>query len=465
VAARPWRTFFMISIGVFASLLDLFIVNIAFPDIGQEFAGTDLRVLSWVLSAYAIGFAALLVPAGRLADLYGRKRGYVIGLGLFTLASAACAAAPSAGWLITARVLQAVGAAILAPSSLGVVLQGFPARARPSVVAAWAAVGAFGAAAGPPLGGLLAQASWRWVFLLNLPLGIVSIWYAIRRVQESRDPTPGPRRLPDLAGTLALAIGIGALVLALVQGRDWGWDSGGTLATFAVAAVMLAAAVFRSARHPVPALEFSMLRVPTFALAVSAGFAFFVAFAALLLASVLFLTQVWGHSILRAGLELAPGPATALGFAVVASRLGPRVGMTRLGGFGGVLVACGVLFTSARVGLVPDYPADFLPGALVIGAGIGLSIPAFTATVVGAVEQTRFATAIGTAQMFQQVGAGLGVAVFVAIVGTPDAAHAIAAFGDGWRMMAVAAASGSLLILAAGRGGARPRVAVTAVRS
>lgn len=448
MTARPWRTFLMISIGVFASLLDLFIVNIAFPDIQRDFAGTALGPLSWVLSGYAIGFAALLVPAGRLVDLYGRKRGYVLGLGLFTLASAACAAAPSAGWLIGARFLQGAGAAILAPSSLGVVLPGFAPRLRPAVIAAWAAVGAFGAAAGPPLGGLLAQVSWRWVFLVNLPLGLVSGWYAVRHLRESRDPAA--RGLPDLAGTLALAVGIGALTLALIQGREWGWSAGGTLGAFAVAAVLVAATVVRSARHPVPALELSMLRVRSFALAVGAAFVFFMAFGGLLLANVLFLTEVWQRSILRAGLELAPAPAAALAAAVLASRLGPRVGMSRLGGLGGGLVATGLLVTAARVGLTPDYLGDLLPGQLVAGAGVGLSIPAFTATALAAAGSTRFSTAIGVTQMFQQVGAALGVAAFVAIVGTPAPEAAIAAFRAGWTFMAVAAAVGGLVILSAG---------------
>ncbi|HEV8174549.1 MAG TPA: MFS transporter [Actinoplanes sp.] len=156
---NPWRTFLMISIGVFASVLDLFIVNIAFPDMRRDFAGTDLAELSWVLNGYAIVFAAFLVPGGRLADLYGRKRAFVAGLSLFVLASAVCAAAPSATVLIAARVLQGAGAAILTPSSLGVVLPAFAPQRRPAVIAGWAAVGAVGAAAGPALGGLLVQAS------------------------------------------------------------------------------------------------------------------------------------------------------------------------------------------------------------------------------------------------------------------------------------------------------------------
>jgi EmrB/QacA subfamily drug resistance transporter len=444
--SKPWRTFVMISIGVFASLLDLFIVNIAFPDLQRDFAGTGLAELSWVLNGYAIVFAALLVPAGRLADLYGRRRAFVYGLSLFVLASAACAAAPSAAFLIGARLLQGAGAAILTPSSLGVVLPEFPPQRRPAVIAAWAAVGAVGAAAGPPLGGLLVQASWRWVFLVNLPLGLVSIWYASRRLGEYRDRDA--RGLPDLVGTVALMVGIGALILALVQGRDWGWTSAGTLAAFGVAAGTTTVAVVRSVRHPVPVLELRLLRVPSFALAVGAAFAFFASFAALLLAGVLFLTQVWGHSILRAGVELAVGPLAALVFAAVASRIGPRIGMATVGGIGGLLVAAGIGYNAVRLGLTPDYAGAFLPGQLLTGAGVGLSMPAFTAVAVAAAGSARIATAIGISAMFRQLGAALGVAAFVALVATPTRQQAIDAYRNGWAFMAVAATVGALLMLA-----------------
>jgi EmrB/QacA subfamily drug resistance transporter len=442
----PWRTFVLISIGVFASLLDLFIVNVAFPDLQRDFAGSGLAGLSWVLNGYAIVFAALLVPAGRLADLYGRRRSFVAGLGLFVVASAACAAAPSAAFLIAARVLQGAGAAILTPASLGVVLPAFPPQRRPVVIAAWAAVGAVGAAAGPPLGGLLVQASWRWVFLVNLPLGAISIWYAARRLDESRDP--GARGLPDIAGTLALMLGIGALTLALVQGRAWGWTTIGTVSAFAAAVLLTGVAVLRSVRHPVPVLELPILRVPPFALAVGAAFAFFAAFAALLLSGVLFLTQVWGHSILRAGLELAAGPVAALVFAPIAGRIGARIGMGTVGAAGGLLVAAGLGLNALRLGLTPDYAGAFLPGQLLTGAGVGLSMPAFTAVAVAAVGPARIATAIGISAMFRQVGGAVGVALFVALVGSPARTVAIEAYRRGWLFMVVAAATGGLLMLA-----------------
>ncbi len=436
----------MISIGVFASLLDLFIVNIAFSDIQREFYAADLAQLSWVLNGYAIVFAALLVPAGRLADMYGRKRGFVLGLTIFTLASAACALAPSAGWLIVARLAQGVGAAILTPSSLGLVLPAFPPQSRPAVIAGWAAVGAVGAAAGPPLGGLLVQADWRWVFIVNVPLGAVSLWYAIRRVGESR--APAVAGLPDLLGTLALMLGVGSLTLALVKGREWGWTDGSTVTAFVAAAALIVVAVVRSARHRVPVLELPLLRIPSFAFAVASAFVFFVAFAALLLAGVLFLTQVWGHSILRAGLELAPGPTMALLASIVASRIGPRVGMPVVGAVGGLLVATGMTLTATLVEATPNYAATFLPGQIVGGTGVGLAMPAFTAVAVTAVGPERFSTAIGLSSMFRQVGAALGVAALVAILGTAGPGASLSAYRQAWMFMAITAAVGGLLMAA-----------------
>ncbi len=446
MSVRPWRTFLMVSIGVFASLLDLFIVNIAFPDLQQDFPRTGLSELSWVLNGYGIIFAALLTPAGRVADLYGRKRGFIAGLLTFTVASAACALAPSVPFLIAARIVQGIGAAVLIPSSLGVVLPEFEAAKRPVAIAAWAAVGAVGAAAGPPLGGLLVQLSWRWVFLVNLPLGLVSVAYAWLRLRESRDAdSPG---FPDVLGTAALTLGIGALTLALVQGRDWGWSSGRVLTAFVVAAAGLAFALLRSARHRAPALELPMLRLPAFALAVTSALAFFAAFAAMLLASVLYLTRVWGESILLSGFQLAAGPLAALIFSIVASRVGPRVGMGTLGGVGGLLVAAGLAWNAVRLGSVPDYVGAFLPGQLITGAGVGLTMPAFTAVAVSAAGTARYSTAVGISAMFRQVGGALGVAAFVALVGSPARSQAPQAFRHGWIFMVLAAGLGAVLMLA-----------------
>src|SRR6059058_6139861 len=210
--AHRWRVLIVVSAAVFMASLDLFIVNIAFPAIERDFGGTSLASLSWILNAYAIVFAALLVPAGRTADRLGRKRSFIAGLAVFTVASALCAAAPNVGLLVAARVLQAVGAASVFPTSLALLLPEFPAEERRKAVSIWAAVGAVAAAAGPPIGGLLVQAGWQLVFLVNVPIGLTLLVF-VRILTESREPAAAPR--PDLGGAALLTAGIGVLTLGI----------------------------------------------------------------------------------------------------------------------------------------------------------------------------------------------------------------------------------------------------------
>src|SRR4051794_37781125 len=206
--AQRWRVLIVVSAAVFMASLDLFIVNIAFPDIQSDFGGASLGSLSWILNAYAIVFAALLVPAGRTADRLGRKRSFIAGLVLFTVASALCATAPSVELLVAARVLQAVGAASLFPTSLALLLPEFGPSQRRTAVSIWAASGAVAAAAGPPVGGLLVQGGWQLVFLVNVPIGIGLLFAALRILTESREPAGAPRA--DLEGSLLLVAAIGS---------------------------------------------------------------------------------------------------------------------------------------------------------------------------------------------------------------------------------------------------------------
>src|SRR5215208_5919381 len=228
------------SLGVFIAFVDATIVNIAFPDIVRSFPETDISSLSWVLNAYNIVFAAFLVAAGRIADLLGRRRMFLFGLVIFTVASGLCAAAPSANALIAFRLLQALGAAFVVPASLGLVLQAFPADRRAHAVALLSAVAALAAGIGPSLGGFLVSLeSWRLVFLVNIPVGVVAYYLSRRHLVESREP--GRRRMPDLPGAMIFAVAIAALVLTVVKGQEWGWGSPRILGSFAVALVLGAA--------------------------------------------------------------------------------------------------------------------------------------------------------------------------------------------------------------------------------
>jgi EmrB/QacA subfamily drug resistance transporter len=454
-----WRVFAIVSVGVFMAGLDLFIVNIAFPDIRSEFDGTSLAGLSWILNAYAIVFAALLVPAGRISDRIGRKRGFVGGLAVFLAASAASAAAPSLEVLVAARIVQAAGAAFMVPTSLGLLLPEFPPSQRATAVGAWAAMGGVAAAAGPPIGGLLVQASWRWVFLVNLPIGLIALVAAVRTLQERRDPDPGPR--PDVLGATMLASGIALLVLGIVKGPDWGWTSGGVLASFAAAAALLPAFLLRSARHPAPVVELPMLRVRSFAVANLGALLFFAAFSAMLLAGVLYMTGVWHDSILRAGLSLAPGPAMAALFSAPAGALSDRFGQRAVGAPGPVLFALGCLWWVWQVGVEPHYASELLPGLLLTGAGVGLTIPTLSSAAAASLPPQRFATGIAVLTMSRQIGSALGVAILIAIVGTPAPGDAVSAFDHAWTFMAVTAGAAFLAFLALGR----VRVAGTGVPS
>jgi EmrB/QacA subfamily drug resistance transporter len=441
-STSPWQAFGVLAIGVFLSVLDLFIVNIAFPDIQQSFSSASLSSLSWILSAYAIVFAAVLVPAGKLADIVGRKRVFLAGLVVFLAGSALAAAAPSVDFLIGARVLQAVGGAALIPTSLGLILPLFPAEKRPTVIGLWAALAGVGAAVGPPIGGLLVEASWRWIFLINIPLGLFALVRSAQIVPEIRDRQRG--RFPDLLGSLLLMLTIGSLTLGLVKGPDWSWD-GRSLGTFAVSAVLLTLFTLRSARHPAPVVELSLLRPPAFALSALSALLFFAAFAVLLIATVLFLTNVWDYSIVKAGLAFLPGPLTAALVAGLSGRRGSQKSSPRLGAVGGLVFALASLWLLARLGDQPGYLAEFLPGAVVGGIGIGLVLPALTALATGTLPPSRLATGIGVQTTFRQIGAALGLASFVAIAGSSMLATA-SDFDGSWLFMAIASAGAGLAL-------------------
>ena len=357
---QRWKVLLVTSVAVFMGFLDVTIVNIAFPDIEASFPGTSLAGLSWILNAYNIVFAALLVPAGRLSDCLGRRRMFFVGVSTFLAASAVCGLAPSVEVLVGARAVQAAGAAILVPTSLALLLPEFPLEQRATATALWGAAGGIAAATGPALGGVLVAAtSWRSVFFVNLAIGLPALIPARRLLRESREPNPGP--LTDILGIVLLAAGVGLLSLGIVKGQDWGWGSARVVGSLAASALALAAFVARSARHPAPVIELGLLRVRSFAVANVGVFLFALGFYAVLLANILFLTSVWGWSVLRAGIAVTPGPLMAALWATVGGRLSDRFGQRVVALPGGLLFAAGcVVFataTGARPALRQRVPA------------------------------------------------------------------------------------------------------------
>ncbi|MET9479652.1 MFS transporter [Streptomyces sp. NPDC006638] len=440
----------VLSLAAFMASLDVFIVNVAFDKIGESFHGSSISDLSWVLNAYAIIYAALLVPLGRLADKIGRKRMFLLGLGLFTLASVVCAAAPGLWWLVAFRAIQAVGAAALTPTSLGLLLASVPPEKRMPYVRIWSAVAGIAAAAGPVIGGLLVSASWRWVFLVNLPVGIVALIAAARVVPDSRDAKVSS--VPDLLGAGALTLGTGALALAIVKGGDWGWGSGDTLTAFIVAAVLLIWFVWRAEHHPVPLVEPDLYKVRTFAAANIAMIAFSIGFAGYLLTLVLWLQNVWHWSTISTGLAVAPGPAVVPIITVLVQRLGRRVQPGVLTTLGCLTFGAGIVTTLLLVGPHgSNYASGLLPGELLSGIGIGLALPTLLGSATAGLPPHRTSTGSGVINMTRQIGYVLGVSVILAILGTPTSyARAHSAFTHGWWTLAaieVAAAVAGLGLL------------------
>ena len=429
---RPVLTSFIVLTGVFLSSLDLFIVNIAFPSISATYHGERLSSLSWVLSAYTIVFAAALVPAGRWADRAGRKKAFLIGLTVFAAASALCAVAPSLGFLIGARVLQATGGALMLPTSLGLLLPAFGPARKGAAIGLWSAVGGAAAAFGPPIGGLLVQASWRWVFLVNLPFSVVALVLGVRLLDEVRDPDA---HKSDLLGAGLLTVAVASLVAAIVEGSTWGWTSGRIIGAFALAVVTGTGLVVRSLRHPNPIIEPAVIRHRAVALADLSSLAFFGGFGALVLGGVLLLTGVWHESVLRAGFMIAPGPLLAGLTAFPAGLLGARLGHRLVGTLGSLFFAAGGLWWILHVGAEPDWAGAYLPGSLLGGFGVGLMLPSLGGAATAPLPPQRFATGSALYAMTRQIGIALGVACLVAILGTATGAGAVTAFHHAWIFM------------------------------
>ena len=421
----------VLSLAVFMSSLDLFIVNLAFPYISKQYPGTSLSSLSWVLNAYTIVFAAVLVPAGRWADRVGRRQVFVAGLALFSVGSVLCGLAPGVAALIAARVVQAAGAGAMVPASLSLVLAAVPAQARAKALGTWSALGALGAALGPVIGGALVQVNWRWVFWINVPVGIVAVLLAIRVVPESKDERELGR--PDLIGAGLLAASVGLVALALVKAPDWGWGSAGFIGLLAASLACGAAMVARSRRHHSPVIELELLRSRTFSGAFAASILYYAGFGAFVLSAVEFLTGVWHYSAVEAGLAIAPGPLMVLPFArVVAPRLAAR-----LGGPGRVaVIGCAVNALSQLLWLYlmqaePAYLTHLLPAQLLGGAGVGLAIPSLLGAGSMSLTPARFGTGSGILNTGRQVGTVLGVAGLVAILSRMSPTDPVATFQHG----------------------------------
>jgi EmrB/QacA subfamily drug resistance transporter len=424
------------SLAVLAVFLDTTVLFVAFPDIIATFDTVAPAQLSWVLNAYTIVFAALLVPAGKFADRFGHKRAFLAGSILFTAASMACGLAPSAWILIAFRVVQAVGAATLIPSSLALLLRAFPPAKVPFAVAIWGASGAVAGALGPTLGAILVEtASWRWVFFLNLPIGLFTVITGRRVLVESRDETA---TVPAPLGVALIALAAGLVSLGLVQSESWGWTDIRTIASIVGGLGVLAVFVAHQRSTPAPALNMELFAIHNFSWGNAATFAFGTAFTAMFFSSILFLTEIWQYSILRAGFAVAPGPALVAVLAPFVGTLAGRIGQRPLVLAGGVLFAIGGLWRLVFLTGTPDYVTTYLPSMLFTGLGVSMCLPQLSSVVAQALPPNRLGVGGGSNQAIRQFGGTLGVALTIAFLAAPESlSDALSNFDLVWWLLVV----------------------------
>lgn len=440
VPASPNGVLAIVLVGICLANLDLFIVNIALPNIAESFGGAALDDLSWVLSGYAIGYAALLVFFGRLAERYRRDISFLWGVGLFTIASAACGAAGSLASLVLFRVLQAAGAALMTPTSLGLLLAAFPPERRGGAVRTWAAIGGFAAALGPLLGGLLVPLSWRLIFWVNLPVGLVAIvvgYLKLPRVVGHDAPRP-----PFSASILASA-GTGLLVLGIVKGNDWGWRSPGVAVSLVVSCVCIFAFCRHCARHANPFVDPSLFRIRHFTGATLVMAPYSIAFGALVFPLVVWEQTVWHWSALKAGLMVMPGPLMVpITSLFIGGRLLRLIGPVAVVSLGLCIFMASFATFALTFGLLPNQLAA-LSGMVLSGIGVGLITPTLMGIGTSVLPASSLSTGSAVITMVRQAALAVGVAIFVAIVGsaaTPDTR--LAAFQTAWWTMVAVTAVG-----------------------
>jgi EmrB/QacA subfamily drug resistance transporter len=445
-AASPELVLAIVCAGVVLASLDLFIVNVALPQIGRDFHlhGGGLADLSWVLNAYAIVYAAFLVLFGRLAERYRRDRAFLVGVAVFVGASAACGAATSLEMLVAFRVVQAAGAALLTPTSLGLILASFSPERRQGAVRTWTAVGGLSATLGPVVGGLLVAGSWRWVFLVNVPIGLLALLVGWRRLPR----VPGhPVPAPDITGAVLVTGGVGSLVLGLVNGSDWRWADGRTLTAVLGGVLLLTLFAVHCLRHHNPLVDRALFRLRPFTGSSLVALFFSASFGAMLLSRVLWAQDVWHWSPLVTGLTIAPGPIMVPLFSfLVAGRLTARFGPGPVIALGSTIFAVGVAWWALAVGLQPNYVGQMLGGILLTGIGVGLTLPTMMATGTSSLPPHSFATGSAVVNMFRQIGLAVGVAVLIAILGSPHSPMAtLDVYRRAWVVVAAIALLGGLI--------------------
>ena len=409
---RKWWTLGAVAVGLFMIMLDNTVVNVAVPSIQRDL-GVGLSELQWIVTGYALSFAALMLTGGKLADMFGRRRIFVTGIVIFTIASLFCGLADTGQSLIGWRIVQGVGAALMNPATLAIISATFPPRQRGMAIGIWAGVSALALAIGPLVGGLLTEhLSWSWVFFVNVPVGVLGVAASYLLIDESRDMSEEQRL--DLAGLVTSGLGLFALTYGLIEANTYGWSSARIVGSFVAAAVLLGSFVILELRQRVPMLDLTLFRNGTFAGAnvviLMVGLAMFGVFFFV----SLYMQNILGFSAVQAGAAFLPMTVLIILVAPVAGKLSDRIGSRWLMTGGMTLLGIQLLYYST-LGTTANF-WDLLPALLIGGVGMSLTMTPSAAAIIGSVPTDKAGVGSAVMNSMRQVGGSIGVALIGAII-------------------------------------------------
>jgi EmrB/QacA subfamily drug resistance transporter len=409
---RRWWTLGAMCFALFMVMLDNTVVNVALPSI-QKDLGSSISGLEWTVNAYTLSFAVLLVTGGRLGDIFGRRRMFLFGVVAFGLSSAFIGFSQSSAWLVAGRAAQGIGAAFMMPATLSIISNAFPPQERGKAIGTWAGVSAMALAIGPVVGGFLVEnVSWQSIFFLNVPVAIVAVFVTVAATRESRDESSTHQ--VDLPGVLTISVGLGALVLALVEGNAWGWGSASIVALLGTSAIALVAFVYAEIRSAEPMVDFRFFQSKSFLGANLVAFIVSFGMLAMFFFLALYMQNIKGYSPLQAGVRFLPSTAVIILAGPIAGRLTDRIGPKPLM-TAGLLIVSGSLFWQGH--LTTDTSYGFLVGAFVLmGLGMGLVMSPMSTAAMNAVDPTKAGVASGVLSMSRMVGGTFGVAAMGALV-------------------------------------------------
>lgn len=413
--ASPWLVFHIASLATFLVSIDTTVLYVAFHSIAKSFPNASPTSISWVLNAYTIVYATCLIPAGGLADRYGRKRLFMYGVALFIFASILCGLAPNIHTLIFARVLQAIGASFLGPAALSLILEAFSKEKRAVVVSAWGAIGALAAALGPAVGSWIVDAfGWEWAFYINVPFGIYCLVRGIRNLNESNNPFSKVRI--DLTGMLLITASIAATTSSLIDYKNHSSQPIIPIATFILGLGLLLLFICWCNRAVNPLVDLNLFKNNTYRSINLATLFFTTAFATMFFSFFFLMTKIWGYSLPLAGLAMTAGPATVVPAALLGGRIASKYGHKIVLIAGCLIFSASTIWYLTAITITPDYLWACLPGQIISGIGVGLVLPSLSGAAVHDLPQKDYAIGSAINQAIRQIGTVLGVAITVSVI-------------------------------------------------